>query len=230
MMPGTLLAMFAKYWQPGEVKTRLAPAIGAEAAAQLYRAFVKTLLEERQSEFAALLREAATPPVSPWAEGQEPWLLAPQSPGDLGERMKHLFRAALAAGADRVVLIGSDSPTLPLEHVQQAFDKLRRHEVVLGPSDDGGYALIGLSVGPGPHPGSALPPVFDGLPWSTPHVWPETIRRLEDHGSSYAVLPAWYDVDEPADLERLRLELHAAADESFQRLSQAVGEILCRPA
>jgi rSAM/selenodomain-associated transferase 1 len=250
----TLLGIFAKHWQPGEVKTRLAASIGPEAAARLHRVFVETLLQrmagvagkcvlaywpsERHGEFAALVREAAypfallDPSAAPLAS---PWQLVPQSPGDLGARMEHFFQASFASGADRVVIIGSDSPTLPIEYVRQAFDELRRSDVVLGPSDDGGYYLLGLArnVGSavrtkeadstecharradastltppaGPHSGPYLPPIFDDLPWSTPQVWPETIRRLAAHGHSYAVLPAWYDVDEVADLRRLAAEL-----------------------
>ncbi len=291
-MPGTLLAMFAKFWQPGEVKTRLAAAIGPGAAVQLHRAFVETLLgrmhgvaqrcvlayspSERRSEFAALVRgatlggresissppraveapsgSAATKPTpDPFAHASS-WSLAPQSPGDLGARMAHFFQSSLAGGAERVVLIGSDSPTLPIEHVRQAFDELRRHEVVMGPSDDGGYYLIGLVRGVGsavrtgvhdstdcdarrpdasmlangPQSGPyCLPPIFDGMPWSTPRVWHETVRRLDDSGWSYAVLPAWYDVDEPADLERLRGDLRGVeGDAVFSQLKIVVDGIV----
>jgi glycosyltransferase A (GT-A) superfamily protein (DUF2064 family) len=282
-MPGTLLAIFAKFWQPGEVKTRLAATIGSQAAARLHRAFVEALVlrmagaaercvlaytpTERRGEFAELLRDVAArgresisspPPVSArpraiLATESTPdpftlppaswWLLTPQSPGDLGKRMEHFFQASLAEGADRVVLIGSDSPTLPTQYVRQAFDELLRREIVLGPSEDGGYYLIGLRAGPAVGTKGAnstghaarradastlaLPPVFAGIPWSTSQVWPATIRRLRERGHSYAILPAWYDVDEIADLERLRHELQRAdSDEALVQLSEAIRAML----
>jgi glycosyltransferase A (GT-A) superfamily protein (DUF2064 family) len=205
-------------------------------ASQAERRVLAYAPAERAVEFAALVRCAG---------GGRSWLMQPQSAGDLGVRMDRFFRDSLELGAERVVLIGSDSPTLPVEFVHQAFDELRDREVVLGPSDDGGYYLIGLAravgsavrtdvpgqdelaaLGPqsGPYPFAAL---FDGIPWSTPQVWPRTITRLDRQGYSYAVLPTWYDVDEPADLDRLREELRrVTADESLGILRQRVSEIL----
>jgi glycosyltransferase A (GT-A) superfamily protein (DUF2064 family) len=274
-MPTTVLGMFAKHWRPGEVKTRLALAIGPEGAARLQRAFVETLLlrmagiaeqsalvytpAEREGEFAALVKECARRQSSPLAPREEiisrsemstraSWSLQPQAAGDLGCRMQQFFEQSLAAGAERVVLIGSDSPTVPSEFVHQAFDELRRQALVLGPSEDGGYYLIGLSrVGSavrtdvsfadgepqarsGPHSGPyRLRPIFTDMPWSTPQVWPETMRRLDRQGYSYAILPAWYDVDEMADLERLRAELSSATDDaSLRSLKQLLGEIVAQ--
>jgi glycosyltransferase A (GT-A) superfamily protein (DUF2064 family) len=157
--------------------------------------------------------------------------------------MDDFFRTSFAGGAQQVVLIGSDSPTLPRDFIQQAFDELRRHEVVLGPTDDGGYYLIGLSRGTWPrltetqvrvserlaHVTSEpyrVPPIFDDMPWSTPQVWPETIRRLDERGHSYAILPAWYDVDEPRDLKRLRDELLRTTDEYLRDLKETVEAIV----
>jgi hypothetical protein len=97
-----------------------------------------------------------------------------------------------------VVIIGSDSPTLPRQFLVDAFARLRTCDVVLGPSVDGGYCLIGARV--------AVPELFTGIAWSTPEVLPETLRRLA--GYSHWLLPTWYDVDDAADLEHLREQLH----------------------
>ncbi|MBI3462957.1 MAG: TIGR04282 family arsenosugar biosynthesis glycosyltransferase [Planctomycetes bacterium] len=209
-----LLGVFAKYWTPGQVKTRLAAALGQEAAARLYAAFLRTTLSrfrhcgdrrvvvfspsDRRGEFKAL------------CSGD--WELAPQSTGDLGDRMHRFFADAFAKGASRIVLIGSDSPTLPAEYIDRAFDLLADSPVVLGPTTDGGYYLVGIS--------GQIPPIFEGIAWSTPQVWRQTAERLAVAQLRYDILPQWYDVDESADLERLREEVERLVDssEEYRRL------------
>ena len=198
--------LFAKFWAPGEVKTRLAAAIGAESAARLHAAFVRTLLA-RFVETADRRVLAFTPPerrsefeaVVPC-----PWRLEPQAAGDLGRRMQHFFESAFAVGAEHVVLIGSDSPNLPVSFVKAAFEQLQRRPVVLGPASDGGYYLVGAAHRP--------PPIFESIAWSRPSVFAETVARLHAAGLDYGVLPAWYDVDTHEDLVRLNAELSGAGD------------------
>lgn len=195
------LGMFAKYWQPGQVKTRLARGIGVAGAARVYRSFVVALA----SRFATVADQRLlcfTPRErrGEFTELAEPdWTLVPQAAGDLGERMSSFFGEAFHAGSDRVVLIGSDSPTLPVEYVRQAFERLGERDVVVGPTPDGGYYLIGAR--------RATPPVFDNVAWSTPEVFGQTIERLRAAGLTYEPLPSWYDVDELPDVLRLRDEL-----------------------
>lgn len=194
----TQLGIFAKHWQPGAVKTRLAASIGPEAAASLQFHFVQTLLSRCQN-IADRYVLCFTPANSVDKFRQLNlgcWTLEPQASGDLGSRMQYYFSAALAThDTPRIVLIGSDSPDLPLEYLAEAFDALRDFPVVLGPTVDGGYYLIGLS--------QAVPPIFDNIAWSTPEVWPQTIARLTAAGIPYHVLPQWYDVDDLAGLRRL---------------------------
>ena len=201
------LGVFAKYWQPGAVKTRLAAHWGDVAASRLSRGFLVAVLNrlatradrrllvftpaERRAEFAEL------------AAGR--WELAPQTAGDLGQRMQGYFEAAFAAGARRVLLIGSDSPSLPCELVERAFTLLETRDVVLGPTPDGGYYLVGAA--------DRVPPIFAGVAWSTPRVWEQTMEQVRVAGLSLAELPPWYDVDEPVDLARLRAELASRCDE-----------------
>jgi rSAM/selenodomain-associated transferase 1 len=202
----TLLGLFAKHWTPGAVKTRLAASIGPEAAAELYRAFVVHLVE-RFGGAADTCVLAYSPPQRRdeflFAEASG-WRLWPQSSGDLGARMKNFFVEALATGAERVVLIGSDSPTLPREHVQAAFEALGTNDVVLNPAADGGYCLVGVA--------GKVPPIFDGIPWSTGVVFRETVARLEETQTPFAVLPPWYDVDDEVGLARLENELREMPD------------------
>jgi rSAM/selenodomain-associated transferase 1 len=200
------IGVFAKYWQPGAVKTRLAAGIGEQAAAQVYRAFVASLLD--RFGCIANTRELAYTPPERVAEFRvivpSGWRLVAQCSGDLGARMTHYFAGAFERGATQVVLVGSDSPTVPDEYLELAFAALEDNPVVLGPSEDGGYYLLGAR--------REMPRIFEGIPWSTQHVWAETIKRLEAAGCGHHVLPTWYDVDSVSDLQRLSQEVTARVE------------------
>jgi glycosyltransferase A (GT-A) superfamily protein (DUF2064 family) len=116
----------------------------------------------------------------------EPSSEFPQREGDLGQRMAAFFAEQFVAGADRVVLIGTDSPTLGRSLIERAFHELNSVDVVLGPATDGGYYLIGCA--------GRVPPLFGGIAWGSSRVLQETIACLP---ASYrlALLPPWYDVD-----------------------------------
>ncbi len=167
----THFGMFAKFWQPGAVKTRLGETIGSEAAAALYRESLRTLLVRFASVAAS--RELVFTPGDRQAEfrllASQAWQLEEQGTGDLGQRMARFFERAFASGRSRVVLIGSDSPTVPSSWVDRAFDALDHHRVVLGPSEDGGYYLVGAR-------GDRVPPIFFDIDWSTAQVWPQTVN------------------------------------------------------
>ena len=196
-----LLGMFAKYWEPGQVKTRLAATLGEQPSARVYQVFVETLIH-RLADVADHRILAFAPPDREhnFQQVQATWDLQRQlDPGDLGDRMQNFFETALRDGFDRVVLIGSDSPDLPVDVLHQAFEQLGDHDVVLGPSLDGGYYLIGVA--------GQVPSVFDGMPWSSPELWETTVRRLTEQQCRFAVLPTWYDVDTLADLTLLNKKL-----------------------
>ncbi len=122
---------------------------------------------------------------------------------DLGERMQNAFASRFAEGYGKVVIIGADSPSLPTRYIHQAFASNR--DVVLGPSVDGGYYLIGMC-------GNVVD-LFEGVTWGGNTVLEQTRERLEGSGASLELLPTWYDVDRPEDLKFLKthLELMAAA-------------------
>ncbi len=214
------LGIFAKYWQAGAVKTRLAQSIGEESAAALHLTFLRTLLHR----FAALpvSRVLSFSPLDRRAEfaglAGSVWEIEPQSAGDLGQRMAAFFQAAFEQGCERVVLIGSDSPTLPVAYITQAFEHLATHPVVLGPSADGGYYLVGAS--------HRVPPIFSGVAWSTCEVWKQTLHLLEAAQIPVAELPPWYDVDDIEDLCRLAAALKRDAAEDLRELAAAVNAAL----
>ncbi|MGZ3426312.1 MAG: TIGR04282 family arsenosugar biosynthesis glycosyltransferase [Polyangia bacterium] len=192
------IVIFARAPQLGEVKTRLAKAIGAERALALYEAFLDDTCALTQGLGArrvlAVAGDVDHPRVQHLAKSQR-LAVESQGDGDLGERMARAIATHVAVGP--VVIIGSDAPTLPRAHLHQALDALMAHDVVIGPSDDGGYYLVGARV--------AVPELFAGVRWSTPEVLATTLERLA--GQSHALLPAWHDVDSVEDLERLRREL-----------------------
>ena len=123
------------------------------------------------------------------------WELIPQSEGDLGLRMQHFFDTAFESGYDQVLLVGSDTPTLPRSTFQSAIDQLAQNDVVLGPTEDGGYYLVGAK--------RRTPPIFTGVAWSTEQVWEQTTDQLRNRDLTYGTLPKWYDIDNVHDLRRV---------------------------
>jgi uncharacterized protein len=203
------LMVFAKAPQAGRVKTRLAPAVGAENAARLHEAFVRDVVARHARPDRPMTVWRAGDLTHPlWAElGAS---LETQPPGELGHRMRFAFEQEGAAG-EAVVVLGTDSPSLPPALVDAAFEALTRVPVVLGPACDGGYYLLGLR--------GCVPPIFDDVPWGTGSVLTDTLAALRAAGQRYELLPFWYDVDRPADLTLLKAHLptlevpprHAAA-------------------
>ena len=198
MNNGTLI-VFAREPVPGQVKTRLIPALGADGAAQLYRRLLGI----------ALRATAATPCAhrqlwcagAPAAGGECARLAAGhgctlhhQGAGDLGARISAALTEALAA-TDRAVLIGSDCPDYTPAYLSAALAALDDHDAVLGPAADGGYVLIGLR--------RPAPALFTGISWSTPTVLAETRAALRQLGLTWAELPTLHDLDCPEDLAGL---------------------------
>ena len=152
-------------------------------------------------------------------------LFLPQRGSTLGERMREGTRDLLSSGFDAVVLIGSDLPTLPPAHISAALDILmRRGEVlVLGPADDGGYYLIGLT--------QSRPEFFEHIPWGTPLVLQRTREAAEALGVPVETVPPWYDVDSASDLLRvwhLSEQLNSAARYTRAWLAAAPSAVRAR--
>lgn len=202
------LIVFAKVPRPGEVKTRLTPELTNEEAAWLYEAFLRDALEA----YAALeadVRLYLTEPVGALPRGTVPDKMSVhrQRDGGLGARMQHAFLDTFAAGFERAVVIGTDHPTLPLAFVRQAFAELDAPlGASLGPSDDGGYYLLGMN--------DFFPQLFDGMTYSHASVFEQTLERALEATAHVSVLPPWYDIDTPAALDRLCDDLQAEAPEA----------------
>jgi glycosyltransferase A (GT-A) superfamily protein (DUF2064 family) len=117
--------------------------------------------------------------------------------------MERFFRDGLAQ-AERVLLLGTDCPDVPREFVEKAFDVLREHDVVLGPSAGGGCYLIGAS--------RRVPPIFDEVAWGTSDTWRQMTGRLQAANVLWQELPGWYDALDEADLRALAGRLHSASN------------------
>lgn len=196
-MSARVLALFAKAPQPGAVKTRLCPPLSPEDAAALYRAMLLDTLDLHEAETGLLLALWYAPEgARAWFEREAPprYALHAQRGSGLGARMAAAFREHAGQGAERVVLRGTDSPTLPRSRIAQAFETLETHDVVLCPDRDGGYNLIGLR-----EPCDAL----FAPEMSTASVLARTLECCQARGLRARLLPAHYDVDTEAELSWL---------------------------
>ena len=188
------LAIFAKTPLPGRVKTRLSPHLSPDQAAELYRCMLLDIIgraAELRAEIVIFYEGSADffRDVAPDA------LLVRQSTGGLGERLEHAFHQLSRHGYGPRVVIGTDSPDLPLAFIEEAFQKLEQgSEAVFGPAEDGGYYLVGVRGGCGT--------VFQDIPWSSDKVLETSLTRSEASGLTAATLPGWYDVDSWEDLLR----------------------------
>jgi uncharacterized protein len=205
------VAVMAKVPGTTVVKSRLHTILSPEQATALYRCFLLDRLEELATVSDIERVVAFTPPES----GDEIAALVPsgyrcvaQQGRDLGERLAGLLAALLAEGHAGAIAIDSDSPTLPMAYVATGAAILRRTaaDVVIGPAEDGGYYLIGVSA--------PQPRLFEDVAWSTSTVLPTTLARVKELGLRSHLLPPWFDIDTEDDLMRLRGDMKADGGDS----------------
>lgn len=207
------------------MKTRLQPRLSARQAAELYTAFLRDgaaalAASKADRKIVAVAPPEGSPSVRALLDDCAGLNFEGQPAGSLGERMEALCRRAVGAGCGRVVLLGSDSPSLPSSAIDEALTRLREADVVIGPAVDGGYYLIGLRAEALP---AAAPAVFRGIDWSTGLVLEQTLSGLPGQ-LRLSLMAPWYDVDVPAEAAFLRVHLQAlarAGDESTGRHSRA---------
>jgi len=179
------IALFARYPEAGEAKTRLIPAIGPEQAAQTHRMLVERTLRTVGNSglpFALHYTGAEASRFAEWLGEEVP--LIEQAKGGLGERM-----AIVTAPA---ILLGADIPDLTPRHLREAANALANNDLVVGPARDGGYYLLGFKA--------PVPFLFEDMEWGTETVLATTLRRAKARGMSVAMLEMLSDCDRPADL------------------------------
>jgi rSAM/selenodomain-associated transferase 1 len=192
----------AKKPAPGQTKTRLCPPLTSETAAALYECFLHDTLEIMRStpDVTRAIVYLPEDAESYFEELAPDFVRSLQEGADLGERLDNLLTAAFNQGASLAVVMDSDSPTLPVAYLNQAFQDLQADaDVVLGPCEDGGYYLIGLKA--------PQPRLLREVQMSTPHVLHDTLAIANELRLRVALLPTWYDVDTANELQRLRQEL-----------------------
>ena len=202
--PSTALVIFAKAPIPGQVKTRLCPPLTPDEAATLHGSFVLDTLERTQVAVTKFklpfdrylaCAPSATHVFFKIMEERQRVRVMDQIGDDLGARMNHAFEILFARGYHRVLIVGTDVPTLPLDYFKQALSLLDHHDLVLGPAIDGGYYLIALT--------RVVPELFSGIPWSTDQVLTLTREKAATLGLQTALLEPWRDVDTLTDLQTL---------------------------
>ena len=192
-LPKNRLGVFVRSPVAGEVKTRLSPELDAARARELYLGFLADLKSRlRASKYrpTVFLSGERTPELAALLDPT--WAVVEQRGSSLGDRLSAAFAALLSTPGDRAVIIGSDSPDLPLPFLKRAFQMLKHRDVVIGPAFDGGYYLIGLR-----QPNPAL---FERVSWGSSTVFEETLDAVAREKLTLSLLPPWYDVDDPASL------------------------------
>lgn len=194
------ILVFSKSADPGTVKTRLRPVISDEHCVSLAMALLQDTIAKIlliHADRYLYLDGSGTltfPPSIP---------IKRQSGIDLGERMLNAFTDSLREHS-KVLILGTDSPLLPPQIFEDAFEALENHDVIFGPADDGGYYLIALK--------QPIPNIFVDIPWGTSQVLSRTLLALNQY--KVKLLPAAFDIDEPKDLERFRVEV-AQSDATY---------------
>jgi rSAM/selenodomain-associated transferase 1 len=216
------LVVMAKAPVPGTVKTRLVPPLTQEQAAELYRALLLDQLRhlgtidsvERYLAYAPADAEAIMREL-----GGDDYRYMPQRGAELGERMKNVFNDLWQRGHKGIALVGSDLPALPTQIICEAYERIAGDErrVVLGPSQDGGYYLVGMN--------QATPEIFENMIWSHDQVLAQTTARLNAMGVTFSLLPIWYDLDSIEDLERHRISPEMEAGDAMAKTRSFLAEL-----
>ena len=201
------IIVFAKLPIEGKVKTRLARDLGIDFATSFYKVCAEHTFDEilklEKSEISPFLfcsEESEIDGVRNWSENKFRYFA--QQGYNLGERMLNAFNTIFDAGFRNIILVGTDTPEINAELMNEALDHLKNYKCVIGPSDDGGYYLIGLN--------SSLDNLFDGIEWSTDTVFSNTIAKLEEGNHSYFVMEKMIDIDKKEDLQKWKSNYKSA--------------------
>ena len=201
-MKSPVVVIMAKKPQPGLSKTRLCPPYTPNQAALLAEALLKDTIDFVNTLPGIQPAVAITPPDEiSYFQNLCPnhfWLL-PVVGANIGECLNSTINTILEKGNPKVIAINADGPDLPASYLLQSLADLDTHDLVIGPTTDGGYYMIGQKL--------PAPQLFDGIKWSTDLVLQQTLENAKISGLTYAIQPRWQDVDTGADVERLELHL-----------------------
>ncbi len=194
------LIVFAREPLPGRVKSRLAAALGDQAAADQYETMLQDVLKgaRQLSDVDTVVYWACEARSLPRLAGRYQCSSRLQVSGDLGQRMQSAFGEMFADGCELCCIIGSDAPDLPLRYLQEAYRLLAepQNDVIFGPCRDGGYYLLGMR--------RVWPELFTGIPWGSAAVLDRSLAAAVESGVSVSLLPVWQDIDTLEDLREFR--------------------------
>lgn len=195
-----LLMIFVKKPEKGRVKTRLAESIGHQRALEVYRQLL--IITKRETRYVEVDKQVwYSPEIVDDDIWDTPAYTKRTQEGDgLGKRMKNAFQQAFAEGYQRVVIIGSDCPYITENSIHQAFAKLENSELVIGPSADGGYYLLGMRA--------FYPDLFDNKEWSSSSVLKQTLDEVKKQDLSIFKLPELNDIDTLEDLQAVAKDIY----------------------
>ncbi|HEY2971600.1 MAG TPA: TIGR04282 family arsenosugar biosynthesis glycosyltransferase [Pyrinomonadaceae bacterium] len=207
-MPQPIVIVMVKAPRPGEVKTRLVPPLSESDAASLAACFARdTILNAKRTVKDVLVAytptearsdlEAILPSDLHWSA---------QAGDNLGQRLDSVAEHAFSLGFSPLVILGAESPTLPTSFIRETVNLLTAREanVCLGPTEDGGYYLVGLR--------NPVQGLFQNIDWSTPSAYEQTAANAAKLGLRLHPLPSWYDIDTPADLTHLHDEMYSSEE------------------
>lgn len=185
------LAVFFKVPILGKVKTRLASEIGEKKSLLIYTQMLDDTFKK--------VTKLNNVDVCGFYDGEEysqnlTFICYKQEGRDLGERLINAFSKLFSEGYNKVCIIGADSPTLPEKYIHSAFSMLDKVDVVIGPTIDGGYYLIGLKT--------LYPKLFEDISWGSKTVFDETLKKIHSVRLTYHILPKWFDIDRLSDLQK----------------------------
>ena len=194
MTEENLLLIFIKNPEPGKVKTRLAATVGPEKACQIYLKLLSLTIDtamevdaDRQVWYSSYIDSEDSISETDFKKRK-------QVGKNLGARMLHAFKSGFKEGYDNIVIIGSDCPDVNPVLFEQAFNELSEYDLVIGPSADGGYYLLGMN--------KLQPELFRDIDWSTERVLKQTLEKAKSISLSVASLPELNDIDTIEDLEK----------------------------
>ena len=197
--PDAVVLVFAKAPVPGQVNTRLIPDIGVEAATELQKELLLSRLEDLQDiklcETQLWCAPDSTPAFFQNCKQQFDVELYEQCGTDLGERMSYAIEQSLK-NFKRVILIGTDAPSLTTENIETAIQQLVENDIVIGPAEDGGYVLIGMS--------QHYHDVFQSIEWGSDMVLEATRKIFKENSLSSAELELCWDIDRLEDYQRYK--------------------------
>lgn len=219
------LLIFAKYPETGRVKTRLCPPLSPEQAAAIQRSCIRLVCERAFRAWPVRPVLVISPDDSEAAFRTlvGPYIrIQPQGGGDLGDRLARAIDAAFQSGDEQVLVMGSDSPTIPAGRFDDAHNALRTHDLILGPCDDGGFYLLGLK--------RTHDDLFKRVPWSTNRTCSGMTKQALACGLKVATLDPWYDIDRPDDLPRAMADVRSSKrEDDYELLTVLEGAVAALP-